>query len=197
MDWVQTPSWFSAPCSKHVFLETGVRGTVWPYRKEGMKWEVAWVRLLEGFTGLPAIHEWKGKKLLIRSISPLCHLSKRRQESSGGFEVVCISISLLPFGLSTNTHRGLWFLWILLSPMALPERCPATGQGRGQRRKLGLEPLSPAMGRCWAAPQRGTPVLGGLCPPAPLSLSPAEWKPGGRGSSSHGHRGRMVVSVRL
>ena len=160
-----------------------------------MKWEVQWVRLPEGFTGLPAIHEWK--KLLIRTISPLCRLSKRRQESSTGVEKLCVSISLFCFGLSTNTHRGLRFLWIPLSPTALPERCPAVRQGRGQRGKLGLETLGPATKRCWAAPQRVTPVLAGLCPPAPTSLSPADWKPGGRAASSHRHRGEMVVLVRL
>lgn len=96
-----------------------------------MKWEVAWVRLLEGFTGLPAIREWKGKKLLIRSIGPLCRLSKRRQGSSRGFEVVCISISLFPFGVSTNTHRGLWFLWILLSPHGSARAVPDCRAGEG------------------------------------------------------------------
>lgn len=61
----------------------------------------------------------------------------------------------------------------------------------------GLEPLGPATGRCWAAPQWATPALTGLCPPAPTSPSPAEWKPRGRGSSSRGHRGEMVILVWL
>lgn len=42
MDWLQTSSWFSTPCSNHVFLETGVRGMVWPYRKRGMKRGAWW-----------------------------------------------------------------------------------------------------------------------------------------------------------
>lgn len=32
VDWVQNSSPFSVPCSKYVFLEMGVRGTVWPCR---------------------------------------------------------------------------------------------------------------------------------------------------------------------
>lgn len=108
-----------------------------------MKWRVWWVQLPEGFTGVPVIHEEKGKKLLIRSISPSCWLSKHRQESSTGVEELCILISLFHFGLSTNRHRGLGFLWISLSAVALLERCPAAGQGRGQRGKLGLEPWGP------------------------------------------------------
>lgn len=112
-----------------------------------MKWGVQWVQPLKGFPGLPAICEGKGKKLLIRSTSPLCRLSKGRQGISIGVEKLCISVSLFHFGLSTNTHQGDLFFWILLSSAALPERCLAAGQRRGQMDKLGLEPLGPAAGR--------------------------------------------------
>lgn len=146
MDWVQTPSWFSAPCSEHVFLETGLRGTVWPYRRREVKRGAQWVQLPEGFTSDTQV---EGEE----TADPLCWLSKRRQKSLTGVEKLCILISLFCFVLSTNKHRGFRFLWILLCPVGLPEWCSATGQGRGERGKLGLGHSGPATGRCWAAPQ--------------------------------------------
>lgn len=65
-------------------------------------WEVQWVQLPEVLTRLPAMPKWK--KLLICSVSPLCQLSKHGQESSTGVEKLCFLISLLHFGLRTNTH---------------------------------------------------------------------------------------------
>lgn len=154
MDRVQTPSWFSAPCSKHVFSEMGVGGTVWPYRRRGVKWGARWVKP-EGFTGLPAIHGWKRKNLLIRSVSPSCQLSKCRQESSTGVEKLCIFISPFHLVLSTNKHCGLRFLWIPLSPTAPPERCPAAGQGRGQRGEFGAGALGSCNGEVLGSPSAG------------------------------------------
>lgn len=147
-----------------------------------MKWGVQWLQLLKDFPGFPVIQEGKGKKVLIRSISPLCQLSKGRQGISAAVEKLCISFSLFHFGFCSSGTCSPLQLWL---SGAWPR-----GKGGGRGANWGWSPWVLQWGGAGQPLSRR--LLCCLCPPTPTSLSPA-CPPGGRGSSSHQHRDETVV----